>query len=291
MRGRVLSRKILKRSNVMEQKELLERLNKFTRRELTEDEVYIFTVTLCDNEIDRDNECFSRKSLEEMAEKFIGVTGIFDHDPKGENQTARLFCTEVVEEDRNNSFGEKYAYLKGYAYMVRTSSNADLIREIDGGIKKEVSVSCSAEKQVCSICGEDRRVRACRHVKGRKYDGKKCFVTLDGISDAYEWSFVAVPAQVCAGVTKKSMGDTAEEEIPEQEVQSEDVQEKRAELEGKIRRALMLKDGEHKAAELFDRVKDMLELSELEELGKNLAVGKMPKNFAADNSAYMMRGL
>ncbi|MDE6133017.1 MAG: hypothetical protein K2G04_06575, partial [Oscillospiraceae bacterium] len=182
----------------MEQKELLEKLNKFTRRELTEDEVYIFTVTLCDNEIDRDNECFSRKSLEEMAEKFIGVTGIFDHDPKGGNQTARLFCTEVVDEDRVNSVGEKYAYLKGYAYMVRTSSNADLISEIDGGIKKEVSVSCSAERQICSICGEDRRVRACRHVKGRKYDGQKCFVTLDGISDAYEWSFVAVPAQVCA---------------------------------------------------------------------------------------------
>lgn len=267
----------------MEQKELLERLNKFTRRELAEDEVYIFTVTLCDNEIDRDNECFSRKSLEEMAEKFIGVTGIFDHDPKGGNQTARLFCTEVVEEDRDNSVGEKYAYLKGYAYMVRTSSNADLISEIDGGIKKEISVSCSAERQVCSICGADRRVKACRHVKGRKYDGKKCFVTLDGISDAYEWSFVAVPAQVCAGVTKKSM--EAAEEISEQ-----DEREIRAELESKIRRALMLKDSNNKAAELFENVKDMLEISELEELGKNLAVGKMPKSFA-DNSAYMMRGL
>lgn len=273
----------------MEQKELLERLNKFTRRELTEDEVYIFTATLCDNEIDRDNERFSRKSLEEMAEKFIGVTGIFDHDPKGGNQTARLFCTEIVEEDRNNSAGEKYAYLKGYAYMVRTSSNADLIREIDGGIKKEISVSCSAERQVCSICGADRRVKSCRHVKGRKYDGKKCFVTLDGISDAYEWSFVAVPAQVCAGVTKKSMEDTAEEESTEQEVQ-EDERERRDELESRIRRTLMLKDGEHKSAELFDRVKDMLELSELEELGKNLAVGKNPKK-SADNSAYMMRRL
>lgn len=270
----------------MEQKELLERLNKFTRRELAEDEVYIFTVTLCDNEIDRDNECFSRKSLEEMAEKFIGVTGIFDHDPKGGNQTARLFCTEVVEEDRENSVGEKYAYLKGYAYMVRTSSNADLISEIDGGIKKEISVSCSAERQICSICGADRRVKACRHVKGRKYDGKKCFVTLDGISDAYEWSFVAVPAQVCAGVTKKSMEETA----AEGEASEQDEQEKRAELESKIRRALMLKDSKNKAAELFENVKGMLEISELEELGKNLAVGKTPKSFA-DNSAYMTRGL
>ncbi|MCM1381891.1 MAG: hypothetical protein NC192_08120, partial [Muribaculaceae bacterium] len=84
----------------MEHKELLEKLNKFTRREHTEEEVYIFPVTLCDNEIDRDNERFSKKSLEEMAEKFIGATGIFDHDPKGGNQTARLFCTEVAEEER-----------------------------------------------------------------------------------------------------------------------------------------------------------------------------------------------
>lgn len=180
----------------MNQKELLERLNKFTRRELTEDEVYIFTVTLCDNEIDRDNECFSRKSLEEMAEKFIGVTGIFDHDPKGGNQTARLFCTEVVEEDRENSIGEKYAYLKGYAYMVRTSSNADLISEIDGGIKKEVSISCSVENKVCSICGANRRVETCRHVKGRKYKGKKCFINLEDILDVYEWSFVIPPVIV-----------------------------------------------------------------------------------------------
>lgn len=273
----------------MEQNELLEKLNKFTRRELSEEEVYIFPVTLCDNEIDRDNERFSKKSLEEMAEKFIGVTGIFDHDPKGENQTARLFYAEVAEEDRVNSIGERYAYLKGYAYMVRTESNADLIREIEGGIKKEVSVSCSAERHVCSVCGADRRTKACRHVKGRRYDGKKCFVTLEGISDAYEWSFVAVPAQVCAGVTKKSMENV--EESSENGVQTENEQEprERAELEGRIRRTLMLKGDVCGAAEIFDRVKDMLELSELEELGKSLATGKTPKGFA-DNSAYMMKG-
>ncbi|MDE6763579.1 MAG: hypothetical protein K2J73_07865, partial [Oscillospiraceae bacterium] len=111
--------------NTNENAAMLEKLNQFTRREHTADEVYIFTVTLCDNEIDRDNERFTRESLESMAEKFIGVTGIFDHDPKGGNQTARIFSTEVVEEEHENSVGEKYAYLKGYAYMVRKSSTPD----------------------------------------------------------------------------------------------------------------------------------------------------------------------
>ncbi len=240
----------------MDEKTLLDKLNKFTRKELSAEEVYIFPVTLCDNEIDRDNERFSVKALEEMAERFVGVTGIFDHNPKGENQTARLFMTELVKEERNNSLGEQYAYLKGYAYMVRTDSNADLIREIDGGIKKEVSVSCSAEKQVCSICGADRRAKPCRHVKGRRYDGKRCFFTLEDISDAYEWSFVAVPAQVHAGVTK-SFDEADEKAVP------------RANMEAAINRALLLKNPDGTAKKLFDCVKVSLGDEELEELCRN----------------------
>ncbi len=39
-------------------------------------------------------------------------------------------------------------------------------------------------------------------MKGRMYSGKLCHTVLDDVTDAYEWSFVAVPAQVNAGVTK-----------------------------------------------------------------------------------------
>ncbi len=242
----------------MNEKELLEQLNRFTRREHTAEEVYVFPVTLCDNEIDRDNERFSVKALEEMAEKFVGVTGIFDHDPKGENQTARIFLTEVVQEERTNSLGERYACLKGYAYMVRTASNADLIREIDGGIKKEISVSCSAESQTCSVCGADRKTNPCRHIKGRTYDGKRCFFTLESITDAYEWSFVAVPAQIHAGVTKgfeKSV-------VP------------RNDMEAAINRSLLLKNPDGTAKKLFDLVRKSLGDEEIEELYRSFNTSK-----------------
>lgn len=264
----------------MEDNELLKKLNKFTRRELSADEVYIFPVTLCDNEIDRDNERFSRKSLDTLAEKFIGVTGIFDHDPKGGNQTARVFAAEVVEDGRENSLGERYAYLKGYAYMVRTEKNADLIREIDGGIKKEVSVSCAADRQVCSVCGEDRRVKACRHVKGRMYDGRKCFVTLEDISDAYEWSFVAVPAQVRAGVTKQ-FDESAEADSPS------DNNTDRKELEERLVRTLAAKDPEGFAEKAFGRFKDKLDDAELEELCKLLSAGKAVPKSCGSCEEYM----
>jgi HK97 family phage prohead protease len=181
----------------------LEKINSLALKELSEEEVFTFPVTLCDNEIDRDGERFSIAALNKLAELYKGVTGIFDHDPKGSNQSARIYdCEVVTDESRTTSAGEPLTQLRAKAYMVRTSSNADLIAEIAGGIKKEVSVSCSIGKKLCSVCGADLFETVCDHTKGKEYDGKCCHYTLDEPTDAYEWSFVAVPAQKGAGVTK-----------------------------------------------------------------------------------------
>lgn len=192
-------------------KEILDKINKFTTRELTEDEVYCFNVVLCDNDIDRDCEKFSRDALLKLSELFVGKTGIFNHDPKGENQTARIFEACVIDDTtKKTADGETYSYLAAKAYMVKTEKNADLIKEIEGGIKKEVSVGCSVSKRTCSVCSKDLTVGACAHRKGKTYNGKKCYHVLNNPTDAYEWSFVAVPAQRNAGVTKRYSEDGIE---------------------------------------------------------------------------------
>ena len=48
------------------------------------------------------------------------------------------------------------------------------------------------------------RSRECTHIQGQKADGKVCHAILTEPSDAYEWSFVAVPAQRKAGVSKSA---------------------------------------------------------------------------------------
>ena len=182
----------------------LEAIARYSRRPLTAEEVYTFPLVLCDNDLDRDHECFTDAALEKLAVLFRGKTGIFDHDPRGEKQTARIYRCAVEEEPgRLNHRGEPYKALKAWAYMVRTAANADLILEIDGGIKKEVSVGCSIGKKVCSICGADRQEATCGHQPGKKYGGRLCYTLLEDPTDAYEWSFVAVPAQKNAGVTRK----------------------------------------------------------------------------------------
>lgn len=181
--------------------EELEAINAFARTQLSQQEVYTFSVLLCDNEVDRDLERFSVQTLRELGELFVGATGICDHEWRSENQVARIYRTELVtEKGKTTSSGETYVYLKGHAYMLRTEANAELIAQIDGGIKRETSIGCSVAESRCSICGA--QMGQCSHVKGEKYGEKLCCAVLTGAVDAYEWSFVAVPAQRSAGVIK-----------------------------------------------------------------------------------------
>lgn len=178
-------------------------INKYTRRELSIDEVYVFSVVLCDNDVDRDNEAFSNTALELLGEMFVGKTGVLDHNPTAKNQTARIFSCRVEQvQGKTTAYGEQYYRLVGRAYMPRIDSNQDFIMAIDSGINKEVSVGCSVGEIRCSICGADRRTTGCAHIDGNTYNGKQCYSILDKPLDAYEWSFVAVPSQVNAGVIK-----------------------------------------------------------------------------------------
>lgn len=178
-------------------------INAYTRREFKAEELYVFSVVLCDNEIDRDLERFSIPALEKMAGLFCGKTGIYNHSMDANTQSARIFRCETEQvPGRSTECGEPYTRLVARAYLPRGGKNESLILDLESGMKKEVSVGCNMGHAVCSICGADRRTEPCGHVPGERYGGMRCCTVLEDPLDAYEWSFVAVPAQREAGVIK-----------------------------------------------------------------------------------------
>lgn len=180
-------------------------INKYTLRELSAGEVYAFKVTMCDNEVDRDEEAFDTATIIQLSKLYVGKTVIMDHNPKADKQCARIYSTEVItDEKKKTSYGEPYAQLMACCYMPRSEDAKSQIELIEAGIIKEVSVGASVKKELCSICGSPYWRGECAHHVGEKYDGKKCFIRLVDAVDAYELSFVAVPAQPAAGVTKRT---------------------------------------------------------------------------------------
>ena len=54
-------------------------INRFAKSPLRAEEVYTFSLRLCDNEVDRDWERFDTAALNTLGDLFVGKSGIFDH--------------------------------------------------------------------------------------------------------------------------------------------------------------------------------------------------------------------
>lgn len=194
----------------------LKKINKYTLSSVTAEDVFIFKATMADNEQDdRNHMPFNLKALQDLKKLYPGKTMLKDHRREADNQIARIYDTELVQNpNKQTELGELHTELIAKVYMIKTDSNKDLIAEIKGGIKKEVSTSTVPTKMICSICGADNMKDYCRHWPGKDYDitdatgkstKKRCKMLLSGAKEAYELSFVAVPAQPRAG-THKSIG-------------------------------------------------------------------------------------
>lgn len=194
----------------------LKKINKYTLSPVSADDVFIFKASIADNEQDdRNHMPFNLKSLQDLKKLYPGKTMLKDHRRMADNQIARIYDTELVQDaNKQTDLGELHTELIAKIYMIKTDSNKDLIAEIMGGIKKEVSTSTVPSKMICNICGTDNMKDYCRHWPGIEYiveDGsakgskKRCKMLLSGAKEAYELSFVAVPAQPRAG-THKSIG-------------------------------------------------------------------------------------
>ena len=222
----------------------LKKINKLTLEPVTKDEVYVFKTVVGDNELDdRNYEPFNLNALKDLKKLYIGKTVIKDHRRTADNQVARIFDTELIQEGKMTGANEPFTKLITKQYMLKTAGNAELIAEIKAGIKKEVSTGCRAKHAYCSICGTDNTKTYCPHYWGREYDtkeGKKtCYFTLDGAKEAYELSLVAVPAQPRAGTTK-NYGANIEKETQKNE-SNENIEKEKA-LESKLKLRFKLAD-------------------------------------------------
>lgn len=137
------------------------------------EDLFVYPIRLCDNLKDRDGEKFSDLALKSICSLSVGVVGIKNHEWNSENAHSRIYKAEIEE-----IAGVKSVI--GYAYTLVTNSTKEFIENIKSGLLQEVSIGFSAKSY-------------------SEEDGCK---VIDDVTDMYEWSFVAVPAQPKAGVVK-----------------------------------------------------------------------------------------
>ena len=169
----------------------IELINKFAYKPLTPNDVYVFSINLCDSERDRDNERFTWSALQDIKKLAIGKQGIIDRGCAKNSIIARIFDTAFYADMGFDKDGHPKYWVEAKAYMVCNADTEEVIKEIDAGIKKEVSISCSCFDMVCSVCG--CKWGHCQHTKGQYYDDVLCVKEIQTVNDLYEWSFVVPP--------------------------------------------------------------------------------------------------
>ena len=275
----------------------LGKINSMTLRKFDEKELFTFKVKLCDNEIDRDFQRFSIPALGRLSEMFKGVTGIENHDPKSGNQRSRIYDAKVVTTNSLTTSGEPYTYISASCYCPKTKENGEFIASLESGIRKEVSVGCSVRTVRCSVCGKNRLTEVCEHIPGMEYDGEICHEVLENPADAYEWSFVAVPAQKKAGVIKSRVlrealsGDIEKQTAMRLERDAENGRVLKNEADRRLvaKAALLLTELD---TEMFGSIVKRMTFDEVSSLDKSICkeldggIQLMPRDGKIDNSEY-----
>ena len=141
--------------------EQLVRINQFTRKPLTADEIYVGQLRLANNAIDRDGERFSEEVLARFAATTIRKTMLMDHSRESKDSAVGKFFDVSIEkmalqqanaetgEDLQLPAGETEAqFLSPWFYIPVKGVDEQVIVKIDAGIYDFASIGFRAESCV-----------------------------------------------------------------------------------------------------------------------------------------------
>ena len=178
--------------------EQLQKINQFTRRPFTADEVYIGQLRLANNAIDRDGERYNEEVLQHFNQTIVRKTFLLDHGKydMGEKGVGKFFdsAIEAVSLDEAKSItGEDIElpsgvtdvlFLSPWFYIPKEGVDPKTLVKIDAGVFDYASIGYRAERLV--------------PITDQK--GSILYYEYQGRGEATEGSLVYLGAQHGAGV-------------------------------------------------------------------------------------------
>jgi len=177
--------------------EQLEKINKFTRRTFTADEIYVGQMRLANNAVDRDVERFSEDLLKSFADTLPRKTLLLDHDYNAQRSALGKFFEVEIESlsraDAEALTGEKFRlpegsdevqFLAPWFYIPVKGVSEETLTKIDAGIFDFVSIGFTASSREAV----------------KDAEGRTLYHEYKGPGEAYEGSLVYLGAQYGAAV-------------------------------------------------------------------------------------------
>lgn len=167
-------------------------INEHTLNPITAEDVAVFKMDLCNDQIDRHISRFPAEELQRISDDLIVGKPLMElHDmpgmfSRGSQPVGRFFRSQVVKENGVTS-------VQPDVFLLRGHGEDDIIAKIEAGILSGTSISFALDRPECSSCGCD--IRDCAHMPGEEVDGELCHVVLKEVTDVFEGSIVPLGSQ------------------------------------------------------------------------------------------------
>jgi len=166
--------------------ELNREVSRFALRELREEEFAVFTLDLCNNQVDKHHSRFPEGELEKIGRMVPGRPLMERHDVRGSLPRGMFFRSRLHRDGETLS-------VRPDVYVLRTDENRDFILNIEGGVYRETSIGFAFGLPECSVCGKD--MRTCDHVPGQSYGDERCHYVMRDVLEVIEGSVVSSGSQ------------------------------------------------------------------------------------------------
>lgn len=173
----------------------LAKIQRFALTELKAEDLAVFRMNLCNDQIDRHASRFPEKELQTINRMIVGKPTMVNHDmgllPRGRFFDSRM--SKGPTGTQSISTSRDALFVQPSTYMLREPENASFIRNIEAGIYSGTSIGFAFDNPECSVCNCD--LRACAHWPGEEYDGEMCHYIMHDVLDVFEGSIVPLGSQ------------------------------------------------------------------------------------------------
>lgn len=130
--------------------EILSEINRYSRRTLTANDVYVFKIKICDNNFDSDRERYSSFALSDIESLLIGKTGRIKYGILDKPLIARILKT-MIETDKTRVVdgNEYYTSLYACAFIVKSDGNENIeniVCAIENDKNRKATLSCGVSR-------------------------------------------------------------------------------------------------------------------------------------------------
>lgn len=175
-------------------KTFMDQIGRFANTDVDPDSIHIRGMRIVNSARDFYFSRFTLDALDEIAELLPGRPVMLGHDYRSQ-PVGTFFAAQRIAIPKPKQPKRDSHWVEALAYYPKDDEGDAIVRRIDIGTWREISLGWASISDECTICHNDMRSFDCPHIPGEVYDRGFCDYEMSGVVSVLEGSHVFAGGQ------------------------------------------------------------------------------------------------